>query len=40
MNLSAMVGKAYFITPEADHNSYHIDQLILLRGYLGIWRDE
>lgn len=24
----------------ADHNSYHIGQLILLRGYLGIWRDE
>jgi hypothetical protein len=23
----------------ADHNSYHIGQIILLRGQLGIWQD-
>lgn len=23
----------------ADHNSYHIGQIILLRGLLGIWKD-
>ncbi len=23
----------------ADHNSYHIGQIILLRGWLGIWKD-